>query len=135
MTLEGCVVRMADTVAYIGRDIEDAILLGLIDRQDIPQSCRKGLGSTNGEIVYTLVTDLIANSFIPTTTEKANGFIGFSDRVATLLKELKDFNYSNIYLHPRTKKICLSYKIVTKHFSPVTWPCWKTTQLPVLLTS
>ena len=104
MTLEGCVVRMADTVAYIGRDIEDAILLGLIERKDIPAACREQLGSTNGEIVYTLVTDLIANSFVPSAPEKEKGYIGFSDQVAALLKELKDFNYSNIYLHPRTKK-------------------------------
>ncbi|MBU1137517.1 MAG: HD domain-containing protein [Proteobacteria bacterium] len=104
MTLEGCVVRMADTVAYIGRDIEDAILLGLIDRKNIPGACQKQLGSTNGEIVYTLVTDLIANSYIPSIAEKEKGYIGFSDQVAILLKELKDFNYTNIYLHPRTKK-------------------------------
>ena len=103
MTLEGCVVRMADTVAYIGRDIEDAILLGLIQRSDIPESCREYLGSTNGEIVYTLVTDLIANSFIPQNNSDGNGHIGFSARVAEHLKELKAFNYKNIYLHPKTK--------------------------------
>jgi dGTPase len=103
MTLEGCVVRMADTVAYIGRDIEDAILLGLIQRSDIPKSCREYLGSTNGEIVYTLVTDLIANSFIPQNDTDGIGYIGFSTEVAEYLKELKDFNYKNIYLHPKTK--------------------------------
>ena len=103
MTLEGCVVRMADTVAYIGRDIEDAILLGLIQRSDIPKACREYLGSTNGEIVYTLVTDLIANSFIPQNDTDGNGHIGFSTEVAEYLKELKEFNYKNIYLHPKTK--------------------------------
>ena len=45
MTLEGCVVRMADTVAYIGRDIEDAIRLGLIERTDIPDACAQVLGT------------------------------------------------------------------------------------------
>ncbi len=103
MTLEGCVVRMADTVAYIGRDIEDAILLKLISRSDIPSRCTEQLGKSNGEIVYTLVTDLIANSFIPASGEKDKGYIGFSNQVAELLKELKEFNYSNIYLHPQTK--------------------------------
>ena len=103
MTLEGCVVRMADTVAYIGRDIEDAILLGLIHRNDIPESCRKYLGNSNGEIVYTLVTDLIGNSFIPQDQADGNGHIGFSNEVAEHLKELKAFNYKNIYLHPKTK--------------------------------
>ncbi len=104
MTLEGCVVRMADTVAYIGRDIEDAILLKLIKREDIPASCRKHLGSTNGEIVYTLVTDLIANSHAPSNKGIENGYIGFSTSVGDHLAELKKFNYKNIYLHPRTKK-------------------------------
>jgi dGTPase len=62
MTLEGCVVRMADTISYVGRDIEDAIRLGLITRGDIPEECRRMLGETNGTIVYTLVEDLVTNS-------------------------------------------------------------------------
>ena len=103
MTFEGCVVRMADTVAYIGRDIEDAILLKLIQREDIPKTCREKLGSTNGEIVYTLVTDLIRNSFIPTDSNSRDGHIGFSQEIADYLQELKKFNYKNIYLHPTTK--------------------------------
>ena len=37
MTLEGCVVRLADTISYIGRDIEDAIRLNLIKREEIPK--------------------------------------------------------------------------------------------------
>jgi len=103
MSLEGCVVRMADTVAYIGRDIEDAILLGLIQRSDIPLSCQEKIGQTNGEIVYTLVTDLIANSSTPSNKEEGKGYIGFSAELADQLKELKEFNYTNIYLHPKTK--------------------------------
>jgi dGTPase len=107
MTLEGCVVRLADTVAYIGRDIEDAIILGLIKRADIPRRCVEILGKTNGSIVYSLVTDLISSSVIPhpgdtATTETPH--IGFSDRVSEALFELKQFNYSNIYLNPRTKQ-------------------------------
>lgn len=48
MSLEGCVVRMADTISYIGRDIEDAIRLGLVARADLPDEAVKVLGSTNG---------------------------------------------------------------------------------------
>jgi dGTPase len=94
---------MADTVAYIGRDIEDAILLGLIKREDIPRSCSTKLGNTNGEIVYTLVTDLINNSYIPEKISDGRGHIGFSQEVGEYLHTLKNFNYSNIYLHPSTK--------------------------------
>ena len=99
-TLEGCVVRLADTIAYIGRDIEDAIRLGLISRSDLPQACREQLGDSNGTIVYTLVTDLIANS---ESTGSDGGRVGFSTAIATSLLDLKAFNYEKIYLAPETK--------------------------------
>jgi dGTPase len=105
-TLEGCVVRLADTIAYIGRDIEDAIILGLISRADIPKRCRNVLGETNGTIVYSLVTDLIAGSRVPRPGEAAaqEGSIGFGPEVAEALQELKHFNYQHIYLAPATKQ-------------------------------
>lgn len=97
MTLEGCVVRMADTISYIGRDMEDAIRLGLVDRQDIPDACKQILGRTNGTIVFNLVTDLISNSL-------DKPFIGFSDEISFALKKLKAFNYKHIYKNPVIKK-------------------------------
>ncbi len=106
-TVEGCVVRLADTIAYIGRDIEDAIILGLIRREDIPERCREVLGETNGTIVYTLVTDLLTNSDIPAPVTPrqaaAVGFVGFSEEVSEALAELKDFNYQRIYMAPEAK--------------------------------
>jgi dGTPase len=100
-TPEGCVVRLADTIAYIGKDIEDAIILGLIKRQDIPANCRKTLGSTNGTIVFNLVTDLIENSNFSTQEEIT---IGFSKHISSVLHDLKNFNYERIYLAPATKR-------------------------------
>jgi len=96
MTIEGCVVRMADTISYIGRDIEDAIRLGLIKRNEIPLDCRDRLGETNGTIVYTLVEDVIAESL-----EKP--YVSFSPEVAEALKKLKDFNQEFIYTDPKAK--------------------------------
>ncbi|MCG6930219.1 MAG: HD domain-containing protein [Desulfofustis sp.] len=107
MTLEGCVVRMADTVAYVGRDIEDAIILGLIERSDIPERCASLLGETNGSIVYSLVTDLIRNSRVAAPggdLDDVPGSIGFSAEIAAALKELKEFNYRRIYLAPETQE-------------------------------
>lgn len=105
MTLEGCVVRLCDTIAYIGRDIEDAIELKLIKRDDIPANCRKILGNTNGNIVYHLVEDLITNSLASGEGgELAQDSIGFSPDVSDSLKELKEFNYQNIYMNPAIKK-------------------------------
>ncbi|QTA81604.1 Deoxyguanosinetriphosphate triphosphohydrolase-like protein [Desulfonema limicola] len=97
MTLEGCVVRFSDTIAYIGRDIEDAIRLNLVKRSDIPGKSSKILGNTNGTIVYNLVTDIIKNSF-------EHQFISFSQEISEALKRLKKFNYEKIYMNPRIKK-------------------------------
>jgi len=97
MTMEGCVVRMADTISYIGRDLEDAIRLGLVKREDMPDSCKKILGRTNGTIVFNLVTDLISNSL-------NQPFIGFSEKVSSALKKLKVFNYKHIYKNPVIKR-------------------------------
>lgn len=97
MTLEGCVVRMADTVSYIGRDIEDAIRLNMIKRSDLPKESVDVLGNTNGTIVYHLVTDIINTSF-------QNTYIAFSQKISGALKRLKDFNLERIYMNPKIKK-------------------------------
>ncbi|MCP3875199.1 MAG: HD domain-containing protein [Desulfobacteraceae bacterium] len=97
MTMEGCVVRMADTISYIGRDLEDAIRLSMVRREDIPDICKKLLGQTNGTIVFNLVTDLISNSL-------NQPYIGFSDKISEALKEMKAFNYKYIYKNPIIKR-------------------------------
>jgi dGTPase len=96
VTMEGCVVRMADTISYIGRDIEDAIRLGVVVREDIPADCARVLGRTNGAIVYSLVTDILANSH-------GQPFLSFSPEVSAALKRLKAFNLERIYLDRRIK--------------------------------
>ena len=115
-TLEGCVVRMADTIAYIGRDIEDAIILGLIKRKDLPKKCVEFLGDTNGKIVYNLVTNLIENSELTA----GSPYIGFSPEVSERLLQLKRFNYENIYLAPQTKQqapqIADCYSALFEHY-------------------
>ena len=90
MTLEGCVVRISDIISYIGRDIEDAIRLGYIKEEDIPDDITKVLGSTNREIINTIVTDIIDNSY-------QKPYIKMSDEVYQALLRLKNFNYQFIY--------------------------------------
>jgi dGTPase len=97
MTLEGCVVRLADTISYIGRDLEDAIVLNLVQRDELPPVVQERLGRTNGAIVYTLVTDLIAHSF-------QKNYVGYSPEIGQALKMLRDFNYTRIYNNPRIKE-------------------------------
>ncbi|KKK45112.1 MAG: Deoxyguanosinetriphosphate triphosphohydrolase-like protein [Candidatus Lokiarchaeum sp. GC14_75] len=105
MTYEGIVARFADTISYIGRDIEDAILLKLVDRKQLPESCVDVLGNTNARIINTLITDLLKYSL-------DNDVIGYSDVTFQALKELKTFNYENIYTRRDTKAV--SYETFVK---------------------
>jgi len=101
-TYEGCIVRFSDKIAYLGRDIEDAIIAGFIAIEDIPKAIRDKIGTSNGEIINHLVLDLINSS-----TEEE---IAFSKECYDLMLELKDFNYNAIYNNHRIKE----YKVYCK---------------------
>ena len=96
-TLEACIVRLVDKIAYVGRDIEDALRVKLIDMNDIPLDIRNTLGHTNGEIINTLVIDIIENSFgrdcIRMSREKG-------EALASLIKE----NVRLIYQSEKIKR-------------------------------
>ncbi len=89
-TWEGVVVRVSDKIAYMGRDLEDALQLKIISRDELPDDIIRVLGSSNSEIINTMVNDLI-------TTSLETGRIGFSNDVFRMMIALKDFNYSRIY--------------------------------------
>lgn len=97
MTLEGCVVRLSDIIGYIGRDIEDAIILGRLDRNSIPKAITDVLGNNNRDIVNTIVLDIIENSL-------DKPYIKMSTKVRIALTDLKKFNYENIYKKANTKE-------------------------------
>ena len=97
MTLEGCVVRISDVISYIGKDIDDAIRLGRLNSKDIPKEITDVLGSTNGEIVNTLIMDIINNSIGKT-------YIKMSNDVFEALNKLLKFNYTHIYALANTKE-------------------------------
>ena len=89
-TYEGCIVRLADKIAYLGRDIEDAVKAKLITKADIPQAVQRELGTNNGEIISTLSLDLIHHS-------ADKDYIGFSPEKFELISCLRHFNYDYIY--------------------------------------
>ena len=105
MTLEGCVVRISDIVAYLGRDIEDAIRLGRFNIKDIPQDFINHLGTTNSTIINHFVNDIIENSF-------NKDYIALSEEIFKLLKDLKKFNYDNIYSKSNTPEQINQYKLM-----------------------
>lgn len=109
MTLEGCVVRLSDVIAYIGRDIEDAIKVGVITREDIPKEITKVLGDKNSNIVDALIKDVIINSY-------DKPYLMFSEEVFEKLIKLKDWNYKTIYESDMANK---NYEKIDKLFKPL----------------
>ena len=107
ITIEGSVVRLSDVIAYIGRDIEDAIILGIIERNEIPEFPRKIIGDNNSKIVDTLIKDVIVNSF-----EKP--YLSFSKDIFEALIELKNWNYEKIY---NSEKANANYDKIEKLFT------------------
>ena len=93
-TWEACVVKIADKISYIGRDIEDAITLGIIDEHlDELYSLIgiKNVTINNTVIINNLIYDLCTNS------SPSNGLC-FSDSSLELMNKIKEFNYKYIYL-------------------------------------
>jgi len=105
-TLEGCLVKLCDTMSYLGRDIEDAIQIGILSRTEVPKTV---LGTTNREILGYLASDIIRHSY-------DKDFISTSEEAYEALKILRRFNFNHIYNHPKLKvesaKIKLSYRIL-----------------------
>lgn len=89
-TFEGAVVRFSDSIAYLGRDYEDAKRLGILKGLSLPDIVKKRLGESNGSIINTLVNDLIDGASVE------NG-IGFSDEIFEAVSAFSDFNYKYIY--------------------------------------
>ncbi len=89
-TQEGAVVRFSDRISYVGRDLEDALSLGMISDKDIPSLVAERLGRTNREIINTLVQDLLE-------TSPREGCIALSEPTFEAMQELVKFNYQSIY--------------------------------------
>ncbi len=105
MTLEGCVVKITDIISYVGRDIEDAIRLGFVNRDEIPDNITKTLGNSNRSIVNALVTDLINNSY-------GKDYLEFSEEVFKALNDLFIYNYQHIYNKANSKERITYYETV-----------------------
>jgi len=99
-TVEGQVVKMADLVAYINHDVEDAMRAGIISRSDLPASTIKTLGQSNSNRINTLVTNIVSYS-----AGKMDGgcssrqIIGMSPEVLSAANELREFLFARVYLN------------------------------------
>ena len=112
-TLEGCVVRMSDAISYVGQDFEDAIRIGILKKSELPEGIKKELGESNTDIINSLVTDIIINSY-------NRDEIIYSSNIAERVFELKQFNAERIYKNSRLKakktKLRASFKYLFNKF-------------------
>lgn len=91
-TLEGQVVRIADIIAYINHDIDDAIRGGVISPNDIPGACLKCLGDTHSKRINTMVNDIIQK-----TLQSDEGKLSISRKVLSAIWDLREFLWEHVY--------------------------------------
>jgi dGTPase len=89
-TLEGEVCKIADVVAYINHDIDDAIRAGIIAEEDLPESTGRFLGHSRSERINTLVSDIVAGSW-------STPSIQMSSHIREITGELHKFLYRQVY--------------------------------------
>lgn len=94
-TKEGCIVRLADTIAYINHDIEDSIRAGILFSQDLPEDCVRILGDTKTRRITTLISSVIEHG-----PEK----IDFTPEIRKAHDDLRAFMFAKVYTNPAAKQ-------------------------------
>lgn len=89
-TLEGCVVRYVDRVAYLARDLQDALELGILQKKDMPKEVKRYLGTDAGEIIGRLTSDIILES-------KGHDSVAVSEEAFGCMREFYQFSVDRIY--------------------------------------
>ena len=96
MTLEGCIVRLSDKIAYIHHDMDDAQRAGIITEDDIPITLRMLLGYTTRERLNTFVHDIVEHS-------QGKDRISMSPEIEEGLRDIRALMFQDVYLNPVAK--------------------------------
>ncbi len=99
-TAEGRAVRIADHIAFLNHDIEDALTAGVLRQEQLPRAAVDTLGESKSARITTMIRDLIAHS-APTPQGLA---LQFSPRVGAAYQVLKDFMYATVYVDKEAKR-------------------------------
>lgn len=95
-TLEGYVVSLADRIAYINHDIDDAIRAGVLKESDLPKACVRVLGDSHGKRINTMILDVVQQS-------SGKPFVKMSEPMYEQFDALRDFMFDNVYKNPKAK--------------------------------
>lgn len=93
-TPEGRIVRMADQIAYVNHDIEDAVRAGVLDPATLPKDCTAVLGRTKSARITTMINSILAHS-------DGDVAVGAEENEAFLA--LRDFMYATVYVDKTAK--------------------------------
>ncbi len=100
-TFEGRVVRIADIMAYLNHDLDDAIRSKVITKDQIPKACVKVLGNTHSKRVSSMIKDIVVSSM----SSYDSGFqINISNKMYTAMSDLRSFLYDNVYRSDQVHK-------------------------------
>ena len=99
-TYEGQIVRIADIMAYLNHDLEDAIRSGVIRTAQVPALCTKVLGGTHSDRAETMIRALIDSSEV----KDGKLHLTISDEVYAAMTSLRRFLYDNVYRSSRVHK-------------------------------
>jgi dGTPase len=95
-TIEGQIARVADIIAYVNHDIDDAVRANVLDTNDLPVPAVGVLGHTSSQRINTMVTDVVTETLGGGLTE-----IRMSDSVLQATLEMRDFLFKAVYENPR----------------------------------
>jgi len=95
-TMEGRIVRIADRIAYVNHDIDDAVRAGVLRDEELPAAPLEVLGAYHGARITTMVNDMIV-------TSAQRGEIAMSEPVWDAMMELRAFLFQNVYFSARAK--------------------------------
>jgi dGTPase len=108
-TREGEIVRIADRIAYVNHDVDDALRAGVVLQEDLPRKPLSVLGGNTSDRIDRLVRDMILMS-------KAEGKIKLSGEVYEALMELRTWMFANVYRNPRSRESEKAAGVVTALF-------------------
>jgi len=109
-TLEGKIVRIADIIAYLNHDLDDALRSGVIKRNEIPDICTRELGSSHPQRARTMIQSLVYSS-VPHDNEFQ---LCMGEKVYTAMTTLRRFLYEEVYRSPSVHKEFIKAKKVLK---------------------
>jgi len=95
-TIEGQIARVADIIAYVNHDIDDAVRAGVLDERDLPAEPSRLLGRTSSQRINTMVTDVVLRTIEGGLTE-----VRMSDAILEATLELRGFLFEAVYENPQ----------------------------------